>query len=168
MGVTVTTAADVVQDELETFAEDNIENQVNKGTGGSGGGGRKKKKGGPAEGDGDVVSSSIFVQLYSHLKVLIGFFQITSAMTLTFDIPWPASFVNLCNVIKAINMDYQAIFAPLDPCSFKTDFIQAYYYHMATLPAVCFVIFLAAVTAKMVGRAFGKGPPSHTITERAS
>ena len=166
--MTATTAADVVKDELETFAEDNIENQVNKSSGSSGGGGRKKQKGGSTEAANGIVSSSIFVQMYSHMKVLIGFFQITSAMTMTFDVPWPASFVNLCNMIKAINIDYQAIFAPLDPCSFKADFVQAYYYHMATLPAVCFVIFLAAVTAKMAHKTFGKGPPPHTVTERAS
>ena len=166
--VAVTTAADVLRDELDTFAEDNIENQVNKSTGGNGGGGRKKKKGAATEGDGDVVTSSIFVQMYSHLKVLIGFFQISSAMTMTFNIPWPSSFVDFCNLIKAINIDYQAIFAPLDPCSFKADFLQAYYYHMATLPAVCFVIFLAGATAKIAHKCFGKGPPSHTVTERAS
>ena len=151
-GLTLTkaqTSADVIASEVNDFVEENIENAVGQATTSGGGPSGRKKKGGSSS-SGSVTSSSVFVQMYSHIKILIGFLQITSALTMTFDVPWPTAFVNFTNILKSVNIDFQAIVAPLDPCSFNSNYVEAYYYHMITLPSVCVVIVLAGLFCRVL------------------
>jgi hypothetical protein len=168
-GLTLTkaqTSADVIASEVDDFVEENIENAVSQATTSGGGPSGRRKKGGSSS-SGSVTSSSVFVQMYSHIKILIGFLQITSALTMTFDVPWPTSFVNFTNILKSVNIDFQAIVAPLDPCSFNSNYVEAYYYHMITLPSVCFIIVLAGLFCRVLNLCH-IGPSFITVQERMS
>ena len=86
----------------------------------------------------------------SKFRVFVGYLQINSALNLTFEVKWPASFQALIDAFKVINIDFSAIFTPISPCAFKTSFINQFYAHMVVLPMAVFLIFTAVAISKRI------------------
>ena len=57
-------------------------------------------------------------------RILIGWLQITAALVISFDIPWPPVTLNLFKGLTFINFNFMDFFAPLDPCTLYTPFLK--------------------------------------------
>ena len=57
-------------------------------------------------------------------RILIGWLQITAALVISFDVPWPPVTLNLFKGLTFINFNFMDFFAPLDPCTLYTPFLK--------------------------------------------
>merc|ERR1712072_84520 len=83
------------------------------------------------------------------IKIIFGWGQILSSFNLTFKIQWPQAFDDLMSAMyMPFNVDVFAAFKDFG-CSVPSDYITAFYMHMAMLPMLLTVIFVAWLTAKV-------------------
>merc|ERR1712072_670564 len=83
------------------------------------------------------------------IKIIFGWGQILSSFNLTFKIQWPQAFDDLMSAMyMPFNVDVFAAFKDFG-CSVPSDYITAFYMHMAMLPMLLTVIFVAWLTAKI-------------------
>ena len=75
-----------------------------------------------------------------------GFVQIFSSLTVVFTVPWPAGFATFLKFppFKLLDVDMNAIFAEIDPCSFKLRFLDSFVLHVSSL-LICLFLFLSSI-----------------------
>ena len=83
------------------------------------------------------------------IKIIFGWGQILSSFNLTFKIQWPQAFDDLMSAMyMPFNVDIFAAFKDFG-CSVSSDYVTAFYMHMAMLPMLFTVILAAWLTAKI-------------------
>ena len=137
----------------EDSADDSVTNIVRKeATNQAKGRAQDKVDGHVATATGDTTDGEITVELaptgpsrelYSRLRIMIGYFQIVGALDLTFDVKWPSAFQDVLGMVKFINLDFLQLFAPVSPCQLSAPFLTTAYMHMATLPIAVLLIVVA-------------------------
>jgi len=80
-------------------------------------------------------------------RILIGWLQITAALVISFDVPWPPVTLNLFKGLTFINFNFMDFFAPLDPCTLYTPFLKQAAFHMSILPLCILMVLPAAILA---------------------
>ena len=160
------TIHDFARDELGNTLEGELQSRMDDLAGGARGKRRKKKSGG-----GNILSA--LGEIWSHIRVLLGYMQITSALDVTFDIPWPQQFVDFMGNLKSVNIDFLSLlpsFPAMDPCDFKSSYLFSFYVHMGTLPFLLLLITTAAVLSYFIYRLSVRrcGPGIRGITEKCS
>ena len=80
-------------------------------------------------------------------RILIGWLQITAALVISFDVPWPPVTLNLFKGLTFINFNFMDFFAPLDPCALYTPFLKQAAFHMSILPLCILMVLPAAILA---------------------
>merc|ERR1712166_1585060 len=80
-------------------------------------------------------------------RILIGWLQITAALVISFDIPWPPVTLNLFKGLTFINFNFMDFFAPLEPCTLYTPFLKQAAFHMSILPLCILMVLPAAILA---------------------
>ena len=165
-GITLTQAEtifDFAEDQVASTVEGEMQGVMDDLAGGSRGRRKKKKQ--------SANITTALAEIWSHIRVLLGYMQITSALDVTFDIPWPKEFVDLLADMKSINIDFLSLLPNMptvDPCDFQGTYLYSFYMHMGTLPLLVIVISLSAVSCYVIHR-FTKrrcGPNLSGIVEK--
>ena len=91
-------------------------------------------------------------KLIGKLKIITGFVQIFSSLTIVFTVPWPAEFATFLKFppFKLLDIDMNAIFASFNPCAFKLKFLDSFVLHMLTLPTLILVAACAALLCSVL------------------
>jgi hypothetical protein len=87
--------------------------------------------------------------MMAKLKIIISWGQIASSFGGTFEIPWPASFKGMLGGMGLVaNIDVMQLFNGMK-CNLDTSFVRTYWTHMFSLPALLFIIGVAAIVAAL-------------------
>ena len=94
------------------------------------------------------------------LRILIGWLQVTAALVVSFDVPWPPTTLNLFKSLTFINFNVMDVLEPLGPCVLYTPFLKQAAFHMSLLPLCIAIVAPAALLARCC-------QPSRVVKERA-
>jgi hypothetical protein len=94
------------------------------------------------------------------LRILIGWLQVTAALVVSFDVPWPPTTLNLFKSLTFINFNVMDVLEPLGPCVLYTPFLKQAAFHMSLLPLCIAIVATAALLARCC-------QPYRVVKERA-
>ena len=90
-----------------------------------------------------IASSGALLEIGRRMRILLGFLQVNSALSVAFNIPWPKSFISFTHIFDFVNVDFMGLASPISPCNFELQYTQIFYLHMCVLPLLMLCTFIA-------------------------
>jgi hypothetical protein len=103
---------------------------------------------GTVSGSGGITKSDLGL-LADRVKVIYGWMQVFSAMTITYDaVPWPEGFKTFSlDLGMAVNLDLMGVLGLFDDCKMNLPFLNKFILHMITPLIVIAFVCLARIPA---------------------